>query len=124
MYAEFGISDEIEKLASEVEEEVYNEYKKINNICEKNSIKVLNAFRYYNVSEMHFNSTSGYGYNDIGRDKIEKVYSQIFKSEDALVRSQIISGTHAITIAFTFLASKKSIPCFVNCTILSLDLLP
>ena len=44
MYAEFGISDEIEKLASEVEEEVYNEYKKINNICEKNSIKVLNAF--------------------------------------------------------------------------------
>ena len=63
-----------------------------------NSIKVLKAFSDNNISETHFNTTTGYGYNDIGRDTIEKVYADIFKCEDALVRSQIISGTHALTV--------------------------
>lgn len=71
----------------------------IDNIVFCNSKKVLDAFQKENVSEYHFNSTTGYGYNDIGRDVIEKVYSDIFKSEDALVRSQFISGTHALTVS-------------------------
>lgn len=82
-----------------VEKELASVYSKIDEICEFNSEKVLNAFKKYKVSESHFNSTTGYGYNDYGRDIIEKVYSDIFKSEDALVRNQFISGSHALTVA-------------------------
>lgn len=84
---------------NEYEKEIKNELNYIDDIVLKNSIKVLDAFHKENVSEYHFNSTTGYGYNDVGRDTIEKVYSNIFKSEDALVRNQIISGTHALTIS-------------------------
>ena len=72
-------------------------YKKIDEVCLENSKKVLNAFWRENLSETDFNSTTGYGYGDIGRDKIEKIYSDIFKSEASLVRNQFISGTHAIS---------------------------
>ena len=65
-----------------------------------NSEKVLNAFIKEQVAETDFNATTGYGYNDLGRDKLEKIYSTIFKSEDALVRNQFISGSHALTVAF------------------------
>ena len=99
MYNELGISEKIENLSNEVEEEIKEEFKKIENISTYNSLKVLKAFKDNNISEMHFNSTTGYGYGDIGRDTIEKVYSQIFKTEDALVRNQFISGTHALTVA-------------------------
>lgn len=77
---------------------LYDEYAKINDICMYNSRKVIEAFWKNNVSEIHFNLTTGYGYNDIGRDKIEEVYKDIFKAEDALVRSQFISGSHALTV--------------------------
>lgn len=70
----------------------------INDMCYKNSLKVLNAFIENGVSTYHFNSTDGYGYNDDGRDVIERVYASVFKAEDALVRTQIISGTHALTV--------------------------
>ena len=70
----------------------------INDLCYKNSLKVLNAFIENGVSTYHFNSTDGYGYNDDGRDVIERVYASVFKAEDALVRTQIISGTHALTV--------------------------
>ena len=99
MYNELGISEKIENLSNKVEEEIKEEFKKIENISTYNSLKVLKAFKDNNISEMHFNSTTGYGYGDIGRDTIEKVYSQIFKTEDALVRNQFISGTHALTVA-------------------------
>lgn len=99
MYNELGISEKNENLSNEVEEEIKEEFKKIENISTYNSLKVLKAFKDNNISEMHFNSTTGYGYGDIGRDTIEKVYSQIFKTEDALVRNQFISGTHALTVA-------------------------
>ena len=98
MYQEFGISEKIEKLSIKVENEIKEEFEKINSVCEMNSLKVLKAFQKYEISEMHFGSTTGYGYADIGRDTIEKVYSDIFKSEDSLVRSQFISGTHALTV--------------------------
>lgn len=71
----------------------------IDDLEEYNSEKVLNAFITNNISETDFNTTTGYGYNDIGRDKIEKVFASIFKAESALVRCQFISGTHAISTA-------------------------
>ena len=84
---------------NEAERIIKPELDKVDNIVFLNSKKVLDAFQKNNVSEYHFNSTTGYGYNDVGRDVIEKVYSDIFKSEDALVRSQFISGTHALTVS-------------------------
>lgn len=86
-------------LINKSELEIKNELKAIDDIVFFNSKKVLEAFQKENVSEYHFNSTTGYGYNDIGRDVIERVYSDIFKSEDALVRGQFISGTHALTVS-------------------------
>ena len=81
------------------EEAISKELKRVDEVVLKNSEKVLNAFREENLSEYHFNSTTGYGLNDLGRDTIENIYSRIFKSEDALVRSQFISGTHALTVS-------------------------
>ena len=98
MYKEFGIDDKVLSLASEVDNLISSSIVKVNEICEYNSMKVLKAFHNNQVSEAHFNSTTGYGYGDIGRDVIEKIYSDIFKSEDALVRSQFISGSHALTV--------------------------
>ena len=87
------------ELINNCERNIKSELEKIDDIVFYNSKKVLDAFRKESVSEYHFNSTTGYGYNDIGRETIEKVYSDIFKSEDALVRSQFISGTHALTVS-------------------------
>ena len=91
-------------LSIEAEKSCKEEFDKINKLCELNSLKVLKAFNNNHVSEIHFNSTTGYGYNDIGRDVIEKVFAEVLGSEDALVRSQFISGSHALTVAlFAFL---------------------
>ena len=84
---------------NELEKNLEKEFKKVDEIEYFNSQKVLNAFWECGVNEAHFNATTGYGYSDIGRDKLEEVYSKIFKSEDALVRIQFISGTHAISTA-------------------------
>ena len=72
------------------------QFSKIDEICESNTAKVLHAFWKNHVSESHFASTTGYGYDDLGRDTIEKVYSTVFETEDALVRNQFISGSHAL----------------------------
>ncbi len=72
-------------------------FEKIDDICYFNSEKVLKAFQNNKVSDTHFTGTTGYGYNDVGRDVIEDIYSEIFKAEDSLVRGQFISGTHALT---------------------------
>lgn len=76
------------------------QFSKIDEICESNTAKVLHAFWKNHVSESHFASTTGYGYDDLGRDTIEKVYSTVFETEDALVRNQFISGSHALTKTF------------------------
>ena len=81
------------------EEKLQDEFKKYENIAFFNSMKVLNAFHKNKVSESHLNGTTGYGYNDYGRDVVEQVYADVFKCEDALVRNQLISGTHALTTA-------------------------
>ncbi len=86
-------------IINESEKELREEFNKYESICMNNSMKLLKAFHDNNISEVHFNSTTGYGYNDIGRDAIENVYKDIFKSESALVRSQFISGSHALTVA-------------------------
>ncbi len=99
MYQEFGINEKIENLASEAEVNLKEEFAKIDLACTKNSLNVLNAFQKNKISEVHFGSTTGYGYDDIGRDTIEKVFAEVLKAEDALVRTQFISGTHAITVA-------------------------
>ena len=87
------------KLINECELEIKDELHRVDEIVFFNSKKVLDAFQKENVSDYHFNSTTGYGYNDIGREIIEKVYSNIFKSEDSLVRTQFISGTHALCVS-------------------------
>lgn len=86
------------KKQSQIDLEEIN--KKIDIIEEYNSNKVLEAFIEVGINETDLNTTTGYGYNDIGRDKIERVYSSIFKTESALVRCQFISGTHALTTCF------------------------
>ena len=93
------MKEKIENLMQEAEMNLKDIYYKYDKIEEENSIKVLKAFKENNVNEACFNMTTGYGYSDLGRDTIEKVYSDIFKSEDSLVRSQFISGTHALTTA-------------------------
>ena len=76
------------------------QFSKIDEICESNTAKVLHAFWENHVSESHFASTTGYGYDDLGRDTIEKIYSTVFEAEDALVRNQFISGSHALAKTF------------------------
>lgn len=93
-----NIDENLLEISKKCEEEIKTELKKIDDICMFNSMKVLNAFHEENISEIHFNTSTGYGYNDIGRDKIEDVYKRIFKCEDALVRTQFISGSHALTV--------------------------
>lgn len=90
---------EIINLINECEEELKEKFKEIDNVCLYNSKKVIEAFQNNYIYETHLNNATGYGYNDLGRDTIEKVYADIFKCEDALVRSGFISGTHALTVA-------------------------
>ena len=89
-----------EELIKKIDLKIKDELNKVDRLERVNSEKVLNAFIKEQVAETDFNATTGYGYNDVGRDKIEKIYSDIFKAEDALVRNQFISGSHALTVAF------------------------
>ncbi len=99
MYNKFGIKQEIIDLSNEVEKEIKEEFEKIDKIEEENTLKVLMACQKYNLSDMHFGTTTGYGYGDVGRDTIEKIFAEVLGTEDALVRNQFISGTHALTVA-------------------------
>ena len=94
---------DINKLIKETDIDIEHELKKIDKICEINSAKVLNAFQECNLQESHLNSSTGYGIDEAGRNKIEEIYSKVFKAEDALVRSQLISGTHALSITLSAL---------------------
>src|SRR5574344_1792253 len=103
------LSKDVISLVNESELELQDEYRKIDNSCFNNSNKVLSAFRNNHISEIHFNSTTGYGYNDLGRDTIEKVFRDVLGSEDALVRNQFISGSHALTVCFFALLRPNDI---------------
>ena len=98
------IDNKLIELSKQVEEEIKEEIKKVDEDSMYNSLKVLNAFQNNKISDVHFGTTTGYGYGDVGRDTIEKVFAEILGAEDSLVRSQFISGTHALTVAlFAFL---------------------
>ena len=91
---------DIEKLVIEAESKCNNQFKIIDDICYLKTKKVLSAFHHNNISEVDFNATTGYGYNDIGREKIEKVFAEVLDCEDAIVRNQFISGSHALNVTF------------------------
>lgn len=90
----------IEQIAKKANAILADQREQIEAITEKNTQKVLNAFRENKISEQHLKATTGYGYDDMGRDGLESVYADIFQTEDALVRQQIVSGTHAISLAY------------------------
>ena len=99
MYKEFGISDETVRLVNECEAALSEVYKKADEIAEYNQMKVLLAMQKHRVAEDCFRTSTGYGHNDYGRDTLEKVYAEVFRSENALVRPQITCGTHALAVA-------------------------
>ena len=92
------IQKDLEKLSEEVKKELEPQFKELDKLCEKNSKKVLDAFQECDLQEAHMNSSTGYGIDEPGRNKIEEIYAKVFKAEDALVRTQLISGTHALTV--------------------------
>lgn len=89
----------IEQLKKQAENDCRGEFASIQHTVEKNQKRVLDAFKKCKVSDHHFQSTTGYGYDDAGRDVLEELYADVFGGEDALVRPQIVSGTHAISTA-------------------------
>ena len=97
------MKQDILELSKQVEQEIKPIFEEIDNICEKNSKKVLDAFQECGLQESHLNSSTGYGIDEPGRNKIEEIYSHIFKSEDSLVRAQLISGTHALAVTLSAL---------------------
>ena len=115
MYQELGIDEEIEELVNSTENEIKGLLESVDKTCEYNSIKVIKAFQANKVSEVHFTSTTGYGYDDIGRECVEKVFADILGAEDALVRTQIVSGTHALTVAlFALLRPEDKMLCITG----------
>jgi len=89
---------QIEALANAVEEKLIPQFREIEAKAEAQSARILKAFQDHHLAEMHFGQTTGYGYGDIGRDTIEAIFAQVLEAEDCLVRSQFISGTHALTV--------------------------
>lgn len=98
-YENMGISDRIVKMADEIEDSLKERFEEIDAIVECNQLKVLSAMQKHKLSDVHFAGTTGYGYNDAGRETLEKVYAEIFGTEAALVRPQITCGTHALALA-------------------------
>ena len=99
MYVEMGISKEVVDYSESVVKSLEERFKKIDEIAELNQLKVLAALQKAGISEAHLTGTNGYGHNDMGRDALEEAYAAYFHTEDALVRGQIICGTHALAIA-------------------------
>lgn len=95
---EFGISNEIIGIVDSAEQEIENVIRGINSIREYNQYKVIKAMQDCNLSDTHFSGTTGYGYDDRGREVLDLIYAKVFKAEDALVRHQIVAGTQAIAL--------------------------
>lgn len=101
IYENLGISSEVYSLGETILDGLKDRFAEYDKVCELNQLKVLKAMQDSHVSEACFMPSSGYGYNDLGRDTLEQVYSKIFHTEDALVRPQITCGTHALAIALS-----------------------
>ena len=100
-YERMGINSDVLNISDEIINDLSQRFQKIDKIAEYNQLKVVSAFQKNKVAEEHFNTTTGYGYNDIGRDTLEKVYADVSHTEDALVRPQITCGTHALGLALS-----------------------
>lgn len=103
MYKELGISPEVYHFGEKILSSLANRFVEIDKRCEVNQLKVIQAFQKNRVSAEHMGTSTGYGYNDIGRDTLEAVYADIFHAEDALVRPHITCGTHALTLTLSAL---------------------
>ncbi len=101
MYDELKINKEVQDFCEEICRSLKERFDKIDEVAEYNQLKVLKAMQDNRVSDTHFAATTGYGYNDLGRDTLEDVYAAVFHAESALVRPQLVSGTHALTIALS-----------------------
>lgn len=99
LYTSLGLSNRVQTLVKQTEESLEKEFKKVDKIAQYNTMRVMKAFYDNRVSEAHFVPTSGYGYDDLGRDTLDKVYADVFGAEDALVRHNFISGTHTLSTA-------------------------
>ena len=101
MYGIMGISPEIHAFGRTIEQDLRERFDAIDETAEYNQLKVLHAMQKNRISADHFNSSSGYGYNDLGRDDLEQVYADTFHTEAALVRPAIACGTHALAVALS-----------------------
>lgn len=101
IYESLGIDKEIILSIENAEKSLVKKYKEIDEIASFNQLKVLSAMQNQRLSNMHFNWHTGYGYDDPGREKIEAIYAEIFRTEDAIVRPTIVNGTHALTLCLT-----------------------
>ena len=101
LYSEMGISRQVLEYGQNIEKELRERFEAIDETAEYNQMKVIRAMQKARVSDIHFAATTGYGYNDLGRDVLEEVYAHTFHGEDALVRPQLISGTHALHVALS-----------------------
>ena len=97
-YSAFNFGPEILKLAKETQDDVQESFRQVEELEEYNGMKVLNAFMKNGITASHLNGTTGYGYGDVGRDTLERVFADAFEAEDALVRHSFASGTHALTV--------------------------
>ena len=101
LYREMGISGPVFRFGQQTLRDLEGRFREIDAVAEYNQLKVLRAMQKNRVSAEHFNGSTGYGYNDSGRETLEKVYADTFHTEDALVRSQITCGTHALALALS-----------------------
>jgi cystathionine beta-lyase family protein involved in aluminum resistance len=99
IYKELGIKEDVLNFADRIEEKLKERFEKIDETAEYNQCKVIRGMQKNRVSDVHFSATTGYGYNDLGRDALEEVYASVFQTEAALVRPQITCGTHALNVA-------------------------
>lgn len=106
-YKRLGIDEKVLDHADKVELLIKDKFEEINSICEFNQLKVLDAFQKNRLSDQHFSWNTGYGYDDAGRETMEKVFSDIFATEDAIVRPLIVNGTHALTLSLTGILRPK-----------------
>ena len=99
MQTKFGISQKVLTYCLQKEEQIKEQFQKVDEITEYNQLKVLSAMQKNKLCDIHFAATTGYGYNDLGRHVLENIYADVFCAQSALVRPQLISGTHALTVA-------------------------
>ena len=93
------ISEKVRALGDQAQQELFEEFARIDAIAQHNTQRVLEAFQDHRVADGYFAGTTGYGYDDLGRDKLDEIYAQLFGTEAALVRIQFVNGTHAIACA-------------------------